>query len=268
MLNSLLFPLHSVLGVFRSFHLPSSSSLVAVVSTKVCTVADLRKGTAPSCMELAACSTCFHPEQQYSWLTLFSSFSWLFRMWCRRLACLLSVPCQHTRRHLLGLSCGRRTFTAAVARWHHTAPESLSCAWQLHGDHLGRCVLLSLFLGLWGKRSKIFPECVSPVVIPFWNNPCFLERCVLELVFCVPFGNYQRQDAAGLSAGSKSFIISEAVLTWKVSDSWTLQLNLALSASCSLCLADGMAGWFSVCPSSLPCPHLQFFLKTLIFETE
>ncbi|XP_072192177.1 trimethyllysine dioxygenase, mitochondrial isoform X1 [Excalfactoria chinensis] len=58
------------------------------------------------------------------------------RMWCRRLACLLSVPCQHTRRHLLGLSCGRRTFTTAVTRWHHTAPESISCAWQLHGDHL------------------------------------------------------------------------------------------------------------------------------------
>lgn len=157
MLNFLLLSLHSVFRVFfRSFHLLSLLSLLAVVSTKVFTAADLSKGTAPDFMEKAACSTCFYPEQQYSWLTLFF-FSWLFRMWCRRLACLLSVPCQHTRHRLLGPSCGRRTFTAAVARWHHTAPESLNCAWQLHGDHLGRCVLLSLLLGLWGK-SKIFPS--------------------------------------------------------------------------------------------------------------
>lgn len=32
---------------------------------------------------------------------------------------------------------------------------------------------------------------------------------MLKLVFYVPFGNSQRQDGAGLSAGSKSFIISE-----------------------------------------------------------
>ncbi|XP_010123396.1 PREDICTED: trimethyllysine dioxygenase, mitochondrial [Chlamydotis macqueenii] len=61
------------------------------------------------------------------------------RMWCRRLACLLKVPWQrsgstgHRSPWLLG---DRRTLLAAAARRHHTAPESLKCAWQLHGDHL------------------------------------------------------------------------------------------------------------------------------------
>ncbi|XP_049683412.1 trimethyllysine dioxygenase, mitochondrial isoform X2 [Accipiter gentilis] len=60
-------------------------------------------------------------------------------MWCRRLACLFKVPCRlsgSTRHRSPWLPRDRRTILAAVARWHHTAPESLKCAWQLHGDHL------------------------------------------------------------------------------------------------------------------------------------
>lgn len=67
MLNSLLLSYTQFLGFFfRSFHLLSSLSSLAVVSTKVFTAADLSKGTAPDFMEKAACSTCFYPEQQYS----------------------------------------------------------------------------------------------------------------------------------------------------------------------------------------------------------
>ncbi|XP_040428315.1 trimethyllysine dioxygenase, mitochondrial isoform X1 [Cygnus olor] len=61
------------------------------------------------------------------------------RMWCRRLACLLGLPCWRSGRAghgSLGLPRGTRTVPAAAARCHHTAPESLSCVWQLHGDHL------------------------------------------------------------------------------------------------------------------------------------
>uniref|UniRef100_A0A8C3B9P0 Trimethyllysine dioxygenase, mitochondrial n=1 Tax=Cairina moschata TaxID=8855 RepID=A0A8C3B9P0_CAIMO len=61
------------------------------------------------------------------------------RMWCRRLACLLGLPCWQSRRAghgSLGLPHGTRTVPTAAARCHHTTPESLSCAWQLHGDHL------------------------------------------------------------------------------------------------------------------------------------
>ncbi|XP_035397596.1 trimethyllysine dioxygenase, mitochondrial isoform X2 [Cygnus atratus] len=60
-------------------------------------------------------------------------------MWCRRLACLLGLPCWRSGRAghgSLGLPRSTRTVPAAAARCHHTAPESLSCAWQLHGDHL------------------------------------------------------------------------------------------------------------------------------------
>ncbi|XP_068552932.1 trimethyllysine dioxygenase, mitochondrial isoform X2 [Anas acuta] len=61
------------------------------------------------------------------------------RMWCRRLACLLGLPCWQSRRAghgSLGLPHSTRIVPTAAARCHHTAPESLSCAWQLHGDHL------------------------------------------------------------------------------------------------------------------------------------
>ncbi|KAM6124938.1 trimethyllysine dioxygenase, mitochondrial isoform 1-T2 [Phoenicopterus ruber ruber] len=60
-------------------------------------------------------------------------------MWCRRLARLFEVPCQlsgTTRRRSPWLPRDGRTVPAAAARWHHTDPESLKCAWQLHGDHL------------------------------------------------------------------------------------------------------------------------------------
>ncbi|XP_035753930.1 trimethyllysine dioxygenase, mitochondrial [Egretta garzetta] len=60
-------------------------------------------------------------------------------MWCRSLACLFKVPCQlsgSARHRSPWLPRGRGTIPAAVARCHHTAPESLKCAWQLHGDHL------------------------------------------------------------------------------------------------------------------------------------
>ncbi|XP_075018670.1 trimethyllysine dioxygenase, mitochondrial isoform X1 [Calonectris borealis] len=65
--------------------------------------------------------------------------SWLLRMWCRRLACLRRVPCRlsgRTRHRSPWLPRDGGTVLAAAPRWHHTAPESLKCAWQLHGDHL------------------------------------------------------------------------------------------------------------------------------------
>ncbi|XP_064374118.1 trimethyllysine dioxygenase, mitochondrial isoform X2 [Dromaius novaehollandiae] len=61
------------------------------------------------------------------------------RMWCWRLTSLFNVPCRLSRstgRRSAWLPGYRKIFAAAAARWHHTAPESLSCAWQLHGDHL------------------------------------------------------------------------------------------------------------------------------------
>ncbi|XP_009705078.1 PREDICTED: trimethyllysine dioxygenase, mitochondrial [Cariama cristata] len=61
------------------------------------------------------------------------------RMWCRRLGSLCKVPCLlggSIRHRSPWLPCDRRTVLAAAARWRHTAPESLKCAWQLHGDHL------------------------------------------------------------------------------------------------------------------------------------
>ncbi|XP_009871814.1 PREDICTED: LOW QUALITY PROTEIN: trimethyllysine dioxygenase, mitochondrial [Apaloderma vittatum] len=61
------------------------------------------------------------------------------RMWCRRLACLLEAPrwpSGSPRRRSPWLPRARRTVLAAAPRWHHTAPESLKCAWRLHGDHL------------------------------------------------------------------------------------------------------------------------------------
>ncbi|XP_068812797.1 trimethyllysine dioxygenase, mitochondrial isoform X4 [Struthio camelus] len=61
------------------------------------------------------------------------------RMWCWRLTGLFNVPCRLSRstshRSAWLPGCGK-IFSAAAARWHHTAPESLKCAWQLHGDHL------------------------------------------------------------------------------------------------------------------------------------
>ncbi|KFP68276.1 hypothetical protein N322_08171 [Cariama cristata] len=60
-------------------------------------------------------------------------------MWCRRLGSLCKVPCLlggSIRHRSPWLPCDRRTVLAAAARWRHTAPESLKCAWQLHGDHL------------------------------------------------------------------------------------------------------------------------------------
>ncbi|KFZ57815.1 hypothetical protein N338_04781, partial [Podiceps cristatus] len=51
----------------------------------------------------------------------------------------LKGPCQprgSTRHRAPWLPRDRRTVPAAAACWHHTAPESLKCAWQLHGDHL------------------------------------------------------------------------------------------------------------------------------------
>ncbi|KAM6057170.1 trimethyllysine dioxygenase, mitochondrial isoform 4-T4 [Theristicus caerulescens] len=60
-------------------------------------------------------------------------------MWGGRLASLLKVPRQlsgSSRHRSPWLPRDRRTVLAAAARWHHTAPESLKCAWQLHGDHL------------------------------------------------------------------------------------------------------------------------------------
>lgn len=75
-----------------------------------------------------------------------------------------------------------------------------------------------LLLSLFGERSETFPNLVprewffnffSLLKWPVW------EGCVLEAVFHVPFGNSQRQDGAGLSAGGKSFMINEAMLNRK-----------------------------------------------------
>ncbi|XP_067160538.1 trimethyllysine dioxygenase, mitochondrial isoform X1 [Apteryx mantelli] len=63
----------------------------------------------------------------------------LSRMWCWRLTGLFNVPCRLSRstsHRSAWLPGYRKIFSAAAARWHHTAPESLNCVWQLHGDHL------------------------------------------------------------------------------------------------------------------------------------
>ncbi|NXU55389.1 TMLH protein, partial [Turnix velox] len=55
-------------------------------------------------------------------------------MWCRRLVWLCRAP--RAGCHSLWPPRDRRTMPSPTPRCHHTAPESLKCAWQLHSDHL------------------------------------------------------------------------------------------------------------------------------------
>jgi len=129
-------------------------------------------------------------------------------MWRRRLVGLLQVPCQRrggTGHRSPWLPRDRRTVLAAAARWRHTAPESLKCAWQLHGDHLGGCAGgFSVCLG----RGVGFSWPCSPGVGFFLLIWPVLEGCTLE-------SSLWEFPEAGLSAGGKSFMINEAVLNWK-----------------------------------------------------
>uniref|UniRef100_A0A8C3FEQ5 Trimethyllysine dioxygenase, mitochondrial n=1 Tax=Chrysemys picta bellii TaxID=8478 RepID=A0A8C3FEQ5_CHRPI len=64
---------------------------------------------------------------------------WSFCMWCHRLAHLFSsTQCLLNRSsgHQISWQPRYRKSLPAVSRWHHMAPASLNCAWQLHGDHL------------------------------------------------------------------------------------------------------------------------------------
>ncbi|KAM9538565.1 trimethyllysine dioxygenase, mitochondrial isoform 2-T2 [Guaruba guarouba] len=64
-----------------------------------------------------------------------SHLSQQLRMWRRRLMRLLR-PCGSSSPALLQPPRDTRPVLAAATRCHHTVPESLKCAWQLHRDHL------------------------------------------------------------------------------------------------------------------------------------
>lgn len=165
MVNSLLLPLHPV---FKGSQF-SPASFTALLG-----VGDVYRSI--HCSWPKFCSdhrvVCVMPPATAAQLSHLVLLLLVLRMWCRRLACLLGLPCWRSGRAghgSLGLPRGTRTVPAAAARCHHTAPESLSCAWQLHGDHLGRCVVLSLLLSFLGRGARSSWPCF-PVVILFWNR--------------------------------------------------------------------------------------------------
>lgn len=90
----------------------------------------------PVCVCPCVCVTpCVSPVSP-----VLSHLSQQLRMWRQRLVGLLRL-CGSSSPALLRPPGDTRPVLAAATRCHHTVPESLKCAWQLHHDHLGTCWL-------------------------------------------------------------------------------------------------------------------------------